>query len=172
MLTKIDLCSMALLKIGEEPIQSWMDDTATAKLCRTLFDTVTDALLAAHPWRFAARQYDLTRNTDGDCLIPPDVLRILRCPGEIIGNRIICNTEKISIMAITRVAPDAFPSFFVSLSVAKLAMELCIPLTGDQTVFRMLASLYESELQSARFIDSTTSQCREIENFSLINARF
>ncbi len=172
MLTKIDLCSMALLKIGEEPVQSLMDDTAAAKLCRTLFDTVTDALLATHPWRFAARQYDLVRNTDGDFLIPTDVLRILRCPGEIIGNRIICNTDKISITAITRVAPDAFPSYFVSLAVAKLAMELCIPLTGDQTVFRMLASLYESELQSARFIDSTTSAGREIENFSLINARF
>ena len=47
MLTKIDLCSMALLKIGEQPIQSLMDDTASAKLCRTLFDTITDTLLAA-----------------------------------------------------------------------------------------------------------------------------
>lgn len=172
MLTKIDICSMALLKIGEQPIQSLMDDTASATLCRTLFDTITDALLAAHPWRFACREYELTRNTDGNFLIPSDVLRVLRAPGDIIGNRINSNTDNVSVLAIVRVTPDSLPSFFVSTLVTKLAMEFCIPLTGDQTVFRMLAALYESELQSARFIDSTTSAGRGIDNFSLINARF
>ncbi len=172
MLTKIDLCSMALLKIGEQPIQSLMDDTASATLCRTLFDTITDALLAAYPWRFACRQYSLTRNTDGDFLIPADVLRVLQCNGDVIGNRINSDSDSLSILAITRVTPDAFPSYFVGTLVTKLAMEFCIPLTGDQTVFRMLAALYESELQSARFIDGTTSPGRGIDNFSLINARF
>ena len=172
MLTKIDLCSMALLKIGEAPIQSLMDDTASAKLCRTLFDTITDALLATYPWRFACREYNLTRNADGNFLIPSDVLRVLRASGEIIGNRINSNSDDVSIMAITRVSPESFPSYFVGVLVAKLAMEFCIPLTGDQTVFRMLVALYESELQSARFIDGTTSAARGIENFSLINARF
>ena len=50
MLTKIDLCSMALLKLGENPIQSLSDDTAAAKLGRTLVDFVIDTLLAMHPW--------------------------------------------------------------------------------------------------------------------------
>lgn len=172
MLTKIDLCSMALLKIGEQPIQSLMDDTASATLCRTLFDTITDTLLAAYPWRFACREYTLTRNTDGNFLIPADVLRVLRCNGDIIGNRIVSGSDNVSILAITRIPTEAFPSYFISALVTKLAMEFCIPLTGDQTVFRMLAALYESELQSARFIDGTTSQGRGIDNFSLINARF
>ena len=57
MLTKIDLCSMALLKLGEAPIQSLTDDTAAARLSRTLFDPVIDALLASHVWRFACRTY-------------------------------------------------------------------------------------------------------------------
>ena len=40
MFTKIDLCSMALLKIGEKPIQSWREDSAAAQLARTLFDPI------------------------------------------------------------------------------------------------------------------------------------
>lgn len=163
---------MALLKIGEQPIQSLMDDTASATLCRTLFDTITDGTLAAYPWRFACREYSLTRNTDGNFLIPADVLRVLRCDGDVIGNRINSDSDNVSILAITRVTPDVFPSYFVGTLVTKLAMEFCIPLTGDQTVFRMLAALYESELQSARFVDGTTSPGRGIDNFSLINARF
>lgn len=172
MLTKIDLCSMALLKLGEAPIQSFSDDTATAQLARTLFEPVTDALIALHPWRFATRHIDLVRNTDGDFLIPSDVLRVLTPGGDVVGNKIIASTDKITISACTRVGIDSYPGYFVSLVATKLAMEFCIPLLGDQTVFRMLAALYETELQSAKFIDSTTAPSTKIDNFSLINARF
>ena len=61
MLTKIDLCSMALLKLGESPIQSLLDDSAAAQLSRTLFDPVVDALMALHPWRFATQQLKLVK---------------------------------------------------------------------------------------------------------------
>lgn len=171
--TKIDLCSTALLKLGERPIQSLTEDTAAAQLARTLFDSVMDMLLAMHPWRFACRRFDIVKNEDGNFIIPTDVLRILKCDGEIIGDKIISPAEKMSVTAIVHVAPESFPGYFASLAATKLAMEFCIPLIGDQTVFRMLAALYESELQTAKFIDSTTSSTQNnIENFSLINARF
>ncbi len=172
MLTKIDLCSMALLKLGEKPIQSLVDDSAAAALGRTLFDPVVDALIASHPWRFACKSYDLVKNADGDFLIPADCLRIVKCRGEIVGNKIISSADSVFIVAMMRVPVECFPSYFVSLCATKLAMEFCIPLIGEQTVFRMLVALYESELQSAKFIDSTASVARDIDNFSLINARF
>ena len=71
-----------------------------------------------------------------------------------------------------RVLPEKFPSYFASVVATKLAMEFCMPITSDQTVFRTLAALYESELQTAKFIDSTTSINPQIENFSLIDIRF
>ena len=83
MLTKIDLCSMALLKLGESPIQSLTDDSAAAKLSRTLFDTIVNSLLSLHPWRFATQQIDLVKNTDNDFLIPSDVLRVLKTDGKM-----------------------------------------------------------------------------------------
>lgn len=73
---------------------------------------------------------------------------------------------------MSRVTPDAFPGYFASLAATRLAMEFCIPLLGEQNVFRMLAALYETELQSAKFIDSTTSASKAIDNFSLISTRF
>ncbi len=171
--TKIDLCTMALLKLGEKPIQSLIEDTPAAQIARTLFDSVIDMLLAMHPWRFACKKFELAKNDDGDFLIPSECLRVLKCSGEIIGNKVIAPTQNISITAIVRVEPENFPSYFVSLAATKLAMEFCIPLIGDQTVFRMLAALYETELQSAKFIDSTTATSLDgIKNFSLINARF
>ena len=173
MLTKIDLCSMALLKLGEAPIQSLTDDTAASRLSRTLFDPVIDALLASHVWRFACRTYELTRNTDGDFLIPAECLRVVKSHGEIQGNKILCpGADTLTIVGMSRVTPDAFPGYFASLAATRLAMEFCIPLLGEQNVFRMLAALYETELQSAKFIDSTTSASKAIDNFSLISTRF
>ena len=173
MLTKIDLCSMALLKLGEAPIQSLTDDSAASQLSRTLFDPVIDALIASHVWRFATRNFDLTRNADGDFLIPVDCLRVIKCNGEICGNKILApGADKVTIKGLCRVTPDAFPGYFSSLAATRLAMEFCIPLLGEQSVFRMLAALYETELQSAKFIDSTTCTTAAIDNFSLINTRF
>ena len=101
-----------------------------------------------------------------------DVLRVIRAPGKITGGRIVAPNEKITITAIVRVAPESYPSYFVSLVATKLAMDFCVPMTGDHAVFRMLTALYESEFASAKFIDSTTTTAANIENFSLIDARF
>ena len=170
--TKIDLCSMALLKLGEPPIQSFLDDTPAAQLCRTLFEPVTDTLLALHPWHFASKNFELTKNDDDNFLLPSEILRVLKCSGEIIGQNIISPGKKINITAIVRVQPELFPSYFVSLAATKLAMEFCIPLIGEQNVFRMLAALYETELQSAKFLDSASAPSPSVKDFSLINARF
>ena len=172
MLTKIDLCSMALLKLGESPIQSLLDDSIAAKLSRTLFEPVVDALLSLHPWRFAAQEIRLAQNASDNFLIPSDVLRVIKTNGRVVGDRIYSDLDTISIIAITKTAPEKFPSYFVELAATRLAMEFCIPLLGDQTVFRMLVALYESQLQTAKFIDSTTSVNDSVTDFSLVNSRF
>jgi len=163
---------MALLKLGETPIQSLNDNTPAAQLARTLFDPVAETLLSSHPWRFAQKRIDLMKNNDGNFLIPAEVLRVLKCGGEIVGNRIIAGGNVISITAIVRTGPENYPSYFASLIATKLAMEFCIPLSGSQSVFQMLVALYESELRSAKFIDSTTSRSSDIAEFSLISSRF
>ena len=172
MLTKIDLCSMALLKLGENPIQSLQDDSVSAKLSRTLYEPVIDALLSMHPWHFAMSELSLTKNTDGQFLLPSEVLRVIKSSGQIIGDKIYSDADNITISAIVRILPEKFPGYFVSLAATRLAMEFCVPLLGDQTIFRMLVALYESELQTAKFIDSTISTSSSMENFSLINTRF
>ena len=172
MFTKIDLCSMALLKLGDQPIQSLREDSATAQLSRTLFDPIVDTLLSMFPWRFATQSIVLNKNADSDFVIPANVLRIIKCEGKIIGNKINAAADTLEITAIMRVAPESFPSYFATLVATKLATEFCIPLVGDMNVFKMITALYESEYQSAKFIDSTTSNQSNIDEFSLIDSRF
>ena len=172
MFTKIDLCSMALLKLGEKSIQSLNEDSARAQLAKTLFDPTVDTLLSLFPWRFATQHIVLIRNSDGDFVIPSNVLRILKCDGKIVGNKIIHSADTTEIIAIIRMEPESFPGYFATLVATKLALEFCVPLIGDTNIFNMMMALYESDYQSAKFIDSTTSNQTNIDNFSLINSRF
>lgn len=172
MFTKIDLCSMALLKLGEKPIQSWSEDSDTAQLARTLFEPIVETLLAMFPWRFATQALNLQKNSDGDFLIPANVLRILKCEGQINGNKIITNNDTLEISAIIKTEPEDFPGYFAALVAAKLAVEFCVPISGDVNILRIMTSLYEAEFQSAKFVDSTLSRQSNIDNFSLINSRF
>ena len=172
MFTKIDLCSMALLKIGEKPIQSLIEDSAASQLARTLFDAVVDTLLSMFPWRFATQTITLIRNADGDFIIPVNVLRVLKCDGKIIGNKIISSAESTEIVAVVKTEPECFPGYFASLVATKLAAEFSIPLVGDTNIFKMMTALFESEYQSAKFIDSASSNQTNINDFSLINSRF
>lgn len=172
MLTKLDLCSMALLKLGEKPLTSLNADSAPAQLANTLYATTLDTLLSSHPWRFAMQNLAIDKNQNGEFIIPGNVLRILRCSGRICGNKIFADTDTVNMLAITQVDTSALPSYFASLVATKLAMEFCIPLTGNQQTLRILISLYETELQNAKFIDSTMDTNSNIEQFSLIDARF
>ena len=107
-----------------------------------------------------------------DFLIPSNVLRVIKTDGRVIGNRILSDSEKTSIIAVVRTAPEDFPGYFVSLVATRLAMEFCIPLSGDQSVFRTLVALYETELQTAKFLDASSGTNNGIKDFSLISARY
>jgi hypothetical protein len=175
MLTKIDLCSMALLKLGEKPIQSFNDDTASAQVAWTLFDTTIDSLLASHPWKFAQKKFTLTKTADNDFLLPAEILRVLDCDSlmyQVSGNRITAPADKICITAIVRVPPENYPPFFSNVASLQLAREFCMPLCGDQNLLRTIAALFDSELRAAKFIDSTMSSNNDIPEFSLISARY
>ena len=172
MFTKIDICSMALLKLGEKPIQSWSEETVAAQLSRSLFNSTLETLLSVFPWQFATQTLVLNKNLEGDFEIPSNVLRVLKFEGKINGNKINTHADTLEISAIVKTEPEKFPGYFATLLSTKLAVEFCIPLIGDTNVFRMMTSLYESEYQSARFIDSASSNQSNINNFSLINSRF
>ena len=138
MFTKIDLCSMALLKLGEKPIQSWREDSASAQLARTLFEPTVNTLLSLFPWKFATKELVLNKTQDDDFLIPVDVLRVLKCNGQIIGDRIKASDNTIKISVVVKTEPEMFPGYFATLLATKLAVEFCIPLIGDASVFKMM----------------------------------
>jgi hypothetical protein len=108
-------------------------------------------------------------------MLPPDVLRVIGCDAaeyDVAGNRVAADADEIEVTAVARVAADRFPPYFQAAAAAKLAMEFCVPLTGNQNAHALLNALYENELRAAKFADSASAPAKPIGNFPLLSARF
>lgn len=186
-LSALALCSRALLKIGAQPIASLEEGTAEAEVAANLYPGLRDALLSAHPWSFATGQAALPRLSGVPVAdhahayqLPAGFLRALSAgsggrgrgaPYRLHESRLHSDADQVVLTYIFRPEESAFPPYFASALVARLAAEFCIPLTESATRAEMLFRLAESEIRAARQTDSQQSTVRAIEGFPLIAVR-
>jgi hypothetical protein len=187
-LSSIELCSSALMKIGANGIGSFEDGTAEARIARSLYPLIRDALLSAHPWSFATATARLARLADEPVAdfghayaLPNGFLKALgagpdgRGRGliyQIAGGRLLTDAEDVTLTYLFRPGEGAFPPFFSAALVTRLAAEFCIPLTENSSRAERFHHLAENELKLARLIDSQQDTPPRVEDFTLIRARF
>ena len=55
MASKLDVCNIALSNIGCLPIQSFTEDSDSARLMQLNYDRCLESLLREYPWKFASK---------------------------------------------------------------------------------------------------------------------
>jgi hypothetical protein len=186
-LTSIELCSSALIKLGAEPISSFEDGTAEARVASHLYPIVRDGLLAAHPWSFATKKAELTllaaapaSDFDHAHELPADFIKALSAGDEvrsrglvfqIVNREVHSNAEMVVLSYVFRPGEGDFPGYFTPALVTRLAAEFCLPLTESASRADHLARLAEAELRLARLVDSQQDSPPRVEDFTLIEAR-
>ena len=186
-LSDVDLCAAALLKIGAAPIASLADPGPEGECARRLYPIVRDMLLCTHPWGFTMTERVLLPATTAPLAdyanlfpLPDDVLRTISAGAgdsthgltyRIEGAGLLADAGQVTLAYQRRPPEAAFPVFFVSALVARLAAEFCLPVTEDASRAQGLFKLAEAELRLARLLDSQQATPRRIEDFSLITAR-
>ncbi len=134
-LTRIDLCSRALLKIGAQTITSFDDGTAEAEVAASLYSTVRDAALSAHPWNFATYQATLPKLASAPVAdfanafqLPVDCIRVLsagtagRGQGiryKIKRRQLHTDADEVILTYISRPDELDFPPFFDMALIAR-----------------------------------------------------
>lgn len=183
----IALCAAAIVKLGAMPIASFEDATPEADAAARLYPIVRDSMLASHPWSFALEQRELTLDStppvadfSAAFILPEDCLRTLSAgyPASgrgvvyrIFGDRLHADADRIVLSYLRRPPEAVFPSFFCSALIARLAAELCLPITESSSRAELLYRLASAELQLARLQDSQQSTPQRIEDDLLIQAR-
>lgn len=186
-MTAVDLCAAALVKLGAEPIASFADERIEASVASRLYPIVLDGLLAAHPWSFSIAQETLAEGGTPPVAdfsygfaLPSGCLRVLSAgyPGSgrgldyrIQGSRLLANCPAL-VLTYQRRPPEAdLPAFFIGALIARLAAELCLPITENASRSETLHQLAQGELRLARLIDSQQSTPRRVEDFTLTQVR-
>lgn len=186
-LSDVEICSVALVKIGAAGIASFDDDTVEAEVAGRLYEVTVRGLIASHPWHFTLAESDLApldeprqAGFSNVFQLPAAQLRLIsagasyRARGidyRVAGDRLYCNSERVVLSYQRRPETSTFPAFFVQAVIARLAAEFCLPLTEGTSRADALFKLAAAELKMARLIDSQQATPRAVEDFTLIAAR-
>ncbi len=182
MSTAIALAARALVAIGAPPSASFDAGSAEATVAGILYDGVRDALLSAHPWSFATAQASLARlalepvaDFQHAYQLPPDLLRVLSAGRgtvyRIAESMLHTDADEVVLTYVFRPDESAFPAFFDQALTARLAAELCLPLTESAARAELLHRLAEQEFRRARLIDAQQDTAPALDGFPLAQVR-
>lgn len=201
-LTDVDICSRALVSLGEGTISSLTaDGTDKSLACATLYENVKLMVLTMRDWRFSMNKVQLARLSDTPInewvygyQLPPDMIAgphaVFRSTStgeppfndfEIFGDKLFTDEEVIVIDYQRDVDENRMPPWFVALLVAALAGFMGKTVTDSdglakdflQRAFGPPGDNMRGGLFAvAASIDAKHNPPKEIVDMSLVNARF
>lgn len=181
MTSKTEVANMALTSLGAANITDIDEDSSNARKIRAVYDNLRKAVLEEHPWNFAMDRavkapsdevpvfgytYKILRPTD--CLriinayADKEEINELRYKPE--GKYILCNTNVVYIKYIKNIEDETlFTALFAQALAARIAYELCFPITNSYNVQGQMLTLYNAKLAIARSIDALEGTPDEID---------
>lgn len=194
MASEVEICNMALDLLGADRIQSFADDTQSARLCSLNYPNLRDAVLMAYPWRFAIRRVSLTALATAPLYdwgfqyqLPtgPDPLKCLlvldteQDPNTadrewtIEGTKIFCDySSPLKIRYIAQVIDTKeYDALFVIALSARLAIFLAAHITESAGRIDQARALYMEALAEARATNGAIGKSRNMRGIELLTSR-
>jgi len=189
----VEICNMALGWIGADRITSLDDNSEQAVLCKLNYATSRDTVLESREWTFAVKRFSLTPtgvtpefNWGNAFSLPTEILRVISVERESVvgsneltsnfveheqmnwvreGNEVLSDWDSIKIRAIIRIEDTTlFSPSFVHVLAARLAADLCIPITRSKTLQQQMFALYGAKLDDAAATDGMQGRSKRIRS--------
>ena len=185
MASAVQICNLALAKIGDEQITSLTDDSKAARMCNLVYEPMRDAVLRAHPWNFAVTRVALALDTDtppyeydAQFALPSNFLRYLgsnlldTASFTIEAGFMLCNASSVTLKYIKQETdPNKFDWLFIEALAARIAAELSIAIADSRTLSVDLFNLYATKLAEARTVDAQEGTPDDLTADTWLNAR-
>lgn len=196
---KIEICNMALSRIGESPIEALSEASEAARKCNQFFEHDRRVVLRRYPWPWATRRVELAAMVDS----PQDYLYAYRYPADCCylrkiysvapdghlmplpefvsyqivsdaGGMIIYTNEPRVIAEYTADIKDAemFDEQFCEALSWKLAASIAFKLTGNAQIVQMATNEYERLFLYAAADAENEQNVKTPELNTFIAARF
>lgn len=188
MSSKVQICNLAMSRIGAARIISLTDGTETANILNTIFDDIADDVMVSGPWTSTIFRAELAAiNTtpvydyayayqlpaDPYCLKVLDVYEYNSGDTDykIEGRTILCNKSSLKIRYIGRILPDYFDVMLRRAVVSRIVAETVYTLTGDKSVANNAWNQYYRDVQEALSINNQQGSTPLISADNLIDVR-
>ena len=171
MASKVEICNLALTRIGANRITSLTDDSEEARQCNLMYQTMADEVMSEGPWSTTIARVSLaqTGNTptygyDNEFQLPtiPVLLRVLSINESLIGNtdyvieddKLLTDEETISIRYIGRIVnTQAYGPYLTRSIISRLAAELAYSFTAQVQASELLMRRYRQDLDEGLALD-------------------
>jgi hypothetical protein len=88
------------------------------------------------------------------------------------GNYIISDSSTIYMWGVKRVTnPNLFSPLFVQALAARIAMDLCIPITGSKTLYEQMTMEYDKKLQEGQVRDGQQGRNESTRSNRILSVR-
>jgi hypothetical protein len=159
MASAVDICNLALQRLGARSIASLTENTTAGRECNRVYEHARDTELRAHPWSFARARAELAASSTAPTFgfaaqypLPSDYVRLLPARNvadnvtvlggidpnidwQIEGRSILTDdTAPLQIVYLKKVTdPNDFDDLFTDLLVARIAMDIAEKVTQSNT---------------------------------------
>jgi hypothetical protein len=186
MATVVGICNSALVKVGAATITALSDDSKEARTCNEQYAKVRDAVLEAHPWRFAIKRVSLALLPTPPAFgytnafqLPADCLGVLHADDETIkyeveGDQLLTDASAIKIRYIAQIVDSSkYLPLFAEAVACRLAVELAYAISSNATLAASMMSAYQGQLREARSINGQRSGSpKQVPRGSWVESRY
>ncbi len=154
MSSSVQICNLALTKLGAARITSLQDNTKQARALNAIFEQVRDAELAAHPWSFAIKRAEIPASSTAPAFgwayaypLPSDYIKLVQVGDtfafydsgddgalfDVEGGAVVTDEgSPLQIRYVYRVTNSGlFPALFDQSFACRLAAEVAEELTQN-----------------------------------------
>jgi hypothetical protein len=185
-ISDVSICNSALIKLGQDLIDSLSDDIKTARYCNARFPHIRNLVLEAHPWACATKTAELapvsspvTEQEDWDYAFekPEAFLKMVRGEDwdvefDTFDTYLMSNENPFVIKYIWKNTNAGTYSYHLAECIAwRLAADLAYALTQSREVSDQMMKGYEMDLKNARFHDAQKKTPEILQANTWVDAR-
>lgn len=184
MASEVDICNLALQRLGAKSITSLTENSKNARECNRIYAHARDSELRAHPWAFARKRVQLAASStaptfgfDNAFPLPADYLRILPTAAQEdfqIEDRSILTDDgsPLDVIYIKRVTdPNEFDQLFSDLLVSRIALDMAEIITQSKNKIEIANTRYTLLKREARKINAFEGPAQEPGESTWVTAR-
>tara|TARA_R110000824_G_scaffold30711_4_gene100763 strand:- start:2467 stop:3042 length:576 start_codon:yes stop_codon:yes gene_type:complete len=169
MASAVDICNLALQRLGAKSISSLNEDSTAGRACNRIYDHARDSELRSHPWSFARTRVSVAAEATDPAFgygkqypLPSDCLRILpndstgilstQDDWQVEGRKILTDdTSPIYLVYIKQITDESqFDSLFIELLVSRIAMDIAEAVTQSNKKKEEATSRYVNAQKEAK----------------------